>query len=82
MGAQHIVAGPGASLRLHFYAKDVYIVLGGKGTVQISISGKPTGKLNVNSYRLYTVHSSNTVDDALLQLNFSPGIQAYSFTFG
>jgi cytochrome c biogenesis protein CcdA/thiol-disulfide isomerase/thioredoxin len=82
VGAQHILAGPGASLRLHFYAKDVYIVLGGKGTVGISINGKPTGKLNVDSYRLYTVHSSNTVDDALLQLNFSPGIQAYSFTFG
>jgi cytochrome c biogenesis protein CcdA/thiol-disulfide isomerase/thioredoxin len=82
VGAQHIVAGPGASLRLHFHAKDVYIVLGGKGTVQISINGKPTGKLDVNSYRLYNVYSSNTTDDALLQLSFTPGVQAYSFTFG
>jgi cytochrome c biogenesis protein CcdA/thiol-disulfide isomerase/thioredoxin len=82
VGAQRIVAGPGASLRLHFHSKDVYIVLGGKGTVQISTNGKPTGKLNVNSYRLYAVHTSNTVDDAVLQLSFTPGVQAYSFTFG
>jgi len=36
----------------------------------------------VNAERLYTVRASKKVADALLELRFSPGVQAYSFTFG
>jgi hypothetical protein len=82
VGSQRIVAGPGAALRLHFHSKDVYIVLGGKGTVHASVDGKPTRTLDVNSYRLYTVRASNKTADGLLELRFTPGVQAYSFTFG
>ena len=82
IGPQTVVAGAGARLRLHFYAEDVYIVLGGRGTVRASIDGKPAGTLHVDPYRLYTVRASHTSTDALLELRFSPGIRAYSFTFG
>ena len=82
VGAQRIVAGPGAALRLHFHAKDVYIVLGGRGTVRAFVDGKPTRTLNVDSYRLYTVRASQETADGLLELRFTPGVQAYSFTFG
>jgi hypothetical protein len=51
--------------------------------VQVSIDGKHTKTLHVNAERLYTVRASNQVaTNALLELKFSPGIQAYSFTFG
>jgi cytochrome c biogenesis protein CcdA/thiol-disulfide isomerase/thioredoxin len=83
VGAEKIVAGRGARLRLDFRAKDVYLVLGGHGTVQVSVDGKHTKTLRVDAERLYTVRSSNTLArDALLELRFTPGIQAYSFTFG
>jgi hypothetical protein len=82
VGGEKIVAGQGARLRLHFQAKDVYIVLGGRGTVHALINGKPTKTFRVDSYRLYTVRASNKLADALLELRFSPGVQAYSFTFG
>jgi cytochrome c biogenesis protein CcdA/thiol-disulfide isomerase/thioredoxin len=82
VGSQQIVAGKDARLRLRFQAKNVYIVLGGHGTVQTLIDGKPAGTLEVNAERLYTVRASKTQIDALLELRFSPGIQAYSFTFG
>jgi hypothetical protein len=36
----------------------------------------------VNAERLYTVRSSKTSLSGLLELRFSRGIQAYSFTFG
>jgi hypothetical protein len=36
----------------------------------------------VNAYRLYTVRASQSLADATLELRFSPGVQAYSFTFG
>jgi cytochrome c biogenesis protein CcdA/thiol-disulfide isomerase/thioredoxin len=78
---QDIVAGPGARLRLHFHAKDVYIVLGGRGTVRVLVDGKPAGTLDVNAYRLYTARSGS-LDDGILELRCSPGVRAYSFTFG
>ncbi|HZR14818.1 MAG TPA: cytochrome c biogenesis protein DipZ, partial [Acidimicrobiia bacterium] len=80
--AQQIVAGRGAFLRLHFHAKNVYIVLGGRGTVRATIDGRPAGTIYVNAYRLYTVRSSAKVADATLELQFSPGVRGYSFTFG
>ena len=82
IGAQQIVAGPNARLRLRFQAKNVYIVLGGHGTVHTLINGKPAGTIKVDAQRLYTVRSSSAFESALLELRFTPGIQAYSFTFG
>ncbi len=83
VGAEKITAGRGARLRLEFQAKDVYLVLGGNGTVQVLVDGKKTKTLRVNAERLYTVRASNKLAvDSLLELRFSPGVQAYSFTFG
>ena len=82
IGAERIAALQNASLRLHFHARDVYIVMGGHGTVRAFVDGKPTRTLSVDAQRLYTVRASNRTADATLELRFSPGIEAYSFTFG
>ncbi len=82
VNAEQIVAGKNARLRLRFEARNVYIVLGGRGTVHTLIDGKPAGTINVDAQRLYTVRSSKTPESALLELRFTPGVQAYSFTFG
>jgi cytochrome c biogenesis protein CcdA/thiol-disulfide isomerase/thioredoxin len=82
VAGDNILAGQGAELRLHYQADDVYIVLGGTGTVQALVDGKPVAKLNVNAYKLYTVVSGKTSKNALLELRFTPGVKAYSFTFG
>ena len=39
VGAQRIVAGKDARLRFRYYARKVYLVLGGKGTVQVLVDG-------------------------------------------
>jgi hypothetical protein len=83
VGSEKITAIKDARLRLDFQAKDVYIVLGGAGNVQVLINGKHTKTLRVDAEKLYTVRASNTpTQHALLELRFSPGVQAYSFTFG
>jgi cytochrome c biogenesis protein CcdA/thiol-disulfide isomerase/thioredoxin len=82
VGSEAITAIRDARLRLDFEAKDVYIVLGGKGTVRVLIDGEQTKTLRVDSERLYTVLANTTDSHALLELRFSPGVQAYSFTFG
>jgi thiol-disulfide isomerase/thioredoxin len=79
---ERIVAGSGAKLRLHFFAKDVYLVLGGPGRVQMTIGGKPSPTVDVDSYRLYTLRESGRITDAMLELGFTPGVTAYAFTFG
>ena len=42
VGDERIVAGMGAALRLHYHAQNVYVVLGGRGTVHALVNGKPT----------------------------------------
>jgi hypothetical protein len=80
--SQRIVAGNDAKLRLNFTGEHVYLVLGGHGTVQKLINGKPAGSVTVNAYKLYTLRSTATPEQGLLELRFTPGVQAYAFTFG
>jgi cytochrome c biogenesis protein CcdA/thiol-disulfide isomerase/thioredoxin len=79
---QRIVAGPGALLRLRFYAQDAYLVLAGKGRVQVLVDGKPRPAVPVTEDKLYTVAAQTKQRDTLLELRFSPGVEAYAFTFG
>jgi cytochrome c biogenesis protein CcdA/thiol-disulfide isomerase/thioredoxin len=79
---ERIVAGRDARLRISFHAKDVYLVLGGRGSVRVLVGGRATKTVRVSSYRLYTLRSARTVADAVMELRFTPGVQAYAFTFG
>jgi cytochrome c biogenesis protein CcdA/thiol-disulfide isomerase/thioredoxin len=79
---QRIVAGQDARLKLRYYARKVYLVLGGTGTVRVLVDGHPHGVVHVTSDRLYTLVDRSSIDDAVLELRFSPGVSAYSFTFG
>ncbi len=80
---QRAVALQAARLRLHFHAKHVYLVLGGKGTVRVLVNGRLARTVPINGIaRLYTVLSYPRVTDALLELRFSPGVAGYAFTFG
>jgi len=78
---ERAVAGGNARLRLHFYAANVYLVLGGRGQVQVLVDGKATKTVRVDAYKLYTLRSGRTTD-AQLELRFAPGVEAYAFTFG
>ncbi|HZQ81636.1 MAG TPA: cytochrome c biogenesis protein DipZ [Gaiellaceae bacterium] len=82
VAAQPITAGKNARLRLNFEGQDVYIVMGGHGTVTALLNGKPLKTIRVDSERLYTVFSSKRTRTGLIELRFTPGVQAYSFTFG
>ena len=81
---ERIIAGKSAKLRLLFTAQDVYIVLGGHGQMDVYLSGHHEKTIRVGGLsRLYTVLSfPKEVQYQLLELRFTPGISAYSFTFG
>jgi thiol-disulfide isomerase/thioredoxin len=80
--SEKIVAGPDARLRLHFHARTVNLVLGGNGVVAVVVNGKLRGAIRVRQDRLYTLVAAKRVTDGQLDLMFTPGVQAYAFTFG
>jgi cytochrome c biogenesis protein CcdA/thiol-disulfide isomerase/thioredoxin len=81
--AEEATAGPGAELELSFLAKDVYLVLGGSGTIQESVNGRPYETIKVSGVPgLYTLYSASATSTGTLLLSVSPGVQAYDFTFG
>jgi cytochrome c biogenesis protein CcdA/thiol-disulfide isomerase/thioredoxin len=80
--AERIVAGANARLRLHFHARDVYLVLGGRGSVHVLLDGTALRTARVTGDRLYTLVSGTKLREGLLELRFSPGVEAYAFTFG
>jgi hypothetical protein len=72
-----------AELALHFHAKDVYLVMGGRGNVGVSVDGHKLRTIAVKGIsRLYTLLSWPALLDAQLRLSVSPGVSVYSFTFG
>ena len=79
---ERAVAGPGAGLRVHFSARKVYLVLGGRGKVDVYVDGEKQRTVRVNGDRLYTLVNSPRQREALLDLRFTRGISAYAFTFG
>ena len=82
VGDQRAVAGRHAELRIHVHAHDVYLVLGGTRNVHVGVDGRATRTVVVDGDRLYTLLSSPTLRDGLVDLRFDPGVNAYAFTFG
>jgi cytochrome c biogenesis protein CcdA/thiol-disulfide isomerase/thioredoxin len=81
--SQEATSGSNASIALHFTADDVYLVMGGTGTVGVSYNGRPLSSVQVNGIpTLYTLFSGHELQTGLLDLTFTKGVQAYDFTFG
>jgi len=81
--AQEATAGQGAQLELGFLAQDVYLVLGGTGTLDVSVNGQHTQTIDVSGVpRLYTLYQADSPASGKLLLHASPGVEAYDFTFG
>jgi cytochrome c biogenesis protein CcdA/thiol-disulfide isomerase/thioredoxin len=83
---ERIVAGDGARLRLAFHARDVFLVLGTSGeteTVHVTLDGRRLRTVRVTADRLYALaRLPGEARDHTLDLEFSPGTEAYAFTFG
>ncbi len=88
---EYITSVSGSKLSYHFRAKDVYLVLGWTGTVRVSNDkewdtawGKDVvgGLLTLDGERMYHLLSYDSNQVGIVNLDFSPGIRAYAFTFG
>ncbi len=85
----------GAKLELHFYAKDVYLVMTSDQAASVTVTlvspkapnqsedVNPQSQLTVQASRLYHLVSLDNSAEGTLILQFnSPGVRAYAFTFG
>jgi cytochrome c biogenesis protein CcdA/thiol-disulfide isomerase/thioredoxin len=79
---ERIVSAADARLRLHFQARSVHLVLGGHGRVVVRLNGKLQQTVRIDGDRLYTLVTQRQAKDGLLELQFTPGLSAYAFTFG
>src|SRR5581483_15269 len=79
---ERALTGLGATLEFRFVASKVHLVLGGHGTVRVLVDGRSERTVRVTEDRLYTLVALPRIEDRVLELRFSPGIEAYAFTFG
>jgi cytochrome c biogenesis protein CcdA/thiol-disulfide isomerase/thioredoxin len=89
------VVETGAQLKLHFYAKDVYLVMDSDqpvgATVKLISPDQPNhtedvnaqGQITIDQARLYHLVALDKLQEDTLVIQFDhPGVKVYSFTFG
>lgn len=79
---QSITAGADAQIELYFSADDVYLDVGGTGTVRATLDGVTRTFHVSGAPDIYPLVSGSHPRSGTLTVSVSPGLSAYSFTFG
>jgi cytochrome c biogenesis protein CcdA/thiol-disulfide isomerase/thioredoxin len=82
IGQQSITAGSGARVTLAYHASYVYLDVGGTGTLTVSADGTSKVIRVSGAPDIYTVATKQPAQDGTVTIRLSPGLAAYSFTFG
>jgi thiol-disulfide isomerase/thioredoxin len=82
VGGESLTAGPNAAIALNYDAHDVYLDVGGTGTLTVTEGGKTTTYRVSGAPNIYTVVHHDALKRATLHVTLSPGLKAYSFTYG
>jgi cytochrome c biogenesis protein CcdA/thiol-disulfide isomerase/thioredoxin len=72
----------GSTIRLNYLADDVYLDVGGTGTITATVDGKTTSYPVSGAPNIYTLVDVPKQERGTLSVTLSPGLAAYSFTFG
>ncbi len=82
VGDESITAKKNAAIRLDFLADDVYLDVGGTGTITATVDGKTTSYSVSGAPNIYALVEGSSQERSSLTVSLSPGLSAYSFTFG
>lgn len=82
VGDEAITAKDKASIGIDFLAGDVYLDVAGTGTLTVTVDTKTTTYQVSGAPNIYPILHRDTPQTGLLQVALSPGLSAYSFTFG
>ncbi|MGW6054217.1 cytochrome c biogenesis protein CcdA [Streptomyces sp. NPDC055189] len=82
-GYEYFTAGPDARLAMTYKAKNVNMVLAGKGKVTALLDGKTIKTLQIDGTpTMHRLVDEKTARQGHLEVRLEPGIQAYVLTFG
>jgi cytochrome c biogenesis protein CcdA/thiol-disulfide isomerase/thioredoxin len=82
-GAEGITAVRHGQIRLNFVAKNVYLVLSGRGSVGVRLNGHQMAALDVRGFpTLYPVLALPNTQNGVVTLTVPSGVTAFAFTFG
>ena len=76
------MARHGARIDAEVVARHVYLVLSGRGTVRVSLDGRPRAPVRVDGQRLYELVRPPDLQPHRLTLRLDPGLAGFAFTFG
>jgi cytochrome c biogenesis protein CcdA/thiol-disulfide isomerase/thioredoxin len=79
---ESLTAVAGAGITVNYDASDIYLDVGGTGTITATVDGKTTAYQVSGAPNIYTVLHRASEERGILKLTLSPGLNAYSFTFG
>ena len=79
---ESITAKKDAVITLDYTADDIYLDLSGTGSVTVSVQGTTRTYAVGGAPNIYTVLHGSTPVAGTLKATLSPGLSAYSFTFG
>ena len=83
VGYQQATAGSDARIGLHYHAATVNLVISGRGNVTVADGIGPARTIAVSGVpRLYQLSARQHPDDGQLTIALTPGLRAYSLTFG
>ncbi len=82
VGTESITATSGAGIELNYSADDVYLDVGGTGTITATVDGKTTSYPVSGAPNIYQLVKHSSQQSGTLTVELSPGLSAYSFTFG
>jgi cytochrome c biogenesis protein CcdA/thiol-disulfide isomerase/thioredoxin len=82
VGAEALTARKDAVIRLNYLAADIYLDVGGTGTVTATVDGRTTTYAVSGAPDIHPVLSRQDPEAGTLTVTLSPGLSAYSFTFG
>ena len=80
--AESVTAVSGAHIRLDFRARQVYLDVGGTGTVTATIDGRTRRYAISGAPDIHALLDPTMSPGGILDVTVSPGLSAYSFTFG
>jgi cytochrome c biogenesis protein CcdA/thiol-disulfide isomerase/thioredoxin len=82
VSAESLTSGAKAGITLNFNADDAYLDIGGTGTITATLDGKTTTYRVSGAPDIYTLAHRKSTGEDRLTVTLSPGLSAYSFTFG
>jgi len=82
VSGESLTSKANAGITLGFDADDVYLDIGGTGTITATVDGRTTSYQVAGAPDIYTLVDRASQQQDTLRVTLSPGLSAYSFTFG